>query len=162
MIVLGIDPGSVKMGYAVLKVTIDSDTELVAHGLYKLKKGTIEDRCAELYIVTGGILASFDVDAVAVEEIPFMGVHKNYTSALTLATARGAILGSCAGYPTQGVTVSTWKSQTVGSSKADKSRVQEYIKQYFGLPKALSQDESDAAAIALVRAMEMKRQGVVT
>lgn len=153
--VLAIDPGSLMIGWAVLTAGIGQSTALVAHGRHKLNgKTSIEERCAVIHPLIREMLLKYPVDEVVVEDIPFVR-HQN--TIISLSLARGAILGACYGYKVKSMSVSTWKGQTVGSSKADKSRVQEFVRQYFCLEKALTTDESDAVAIALVRALEIIR-----
>lgn len=155
--VLGIDPGSLKIGWAVLTAGIGLDTELHAHGLHKLnEKTSIEKRCAAIHVFMRALLLQFQVDTVVVEDIPFVRHQK---TVIPLTLARGAILGACYEHEATSLSVSTWKAQTVGSSKAEKKVVQQYVRQYFQLAKPLSTDESDAVGIALVKALELRRNG---
>lgn len=161
MRILAIDPGSLKMGWAVVIATEANEPCLIAHGLFKLKpKDSIEVRCGKLLTFVQALIADHEIDA-AVVEIPLVGGHLNYTSALTLGAARGAILAACVGLPVKSYNVSTWKSAVVGSQKAPKSDVQLYVQQYHQLAAVLSEDESDAAAMGTLYAMEMKESGAL-
>lgn len=160
MKILGIDPGSKKLGWAVLDMSANGGKpELMAHGLFKLRdKDSIEVRCGliheEIRRVIMLHLSSPLACYIAIEE-PLVGTHLNYRSALTLATARGAALAACRDYNTKSYNVSTWKGMTVGGPGAPKQAVQEYVQRYFDLPEPLTEDESDAVAIAVVRSMEV-------
>lgn len=148
MATLGIDPGSLKCGWAI----VERD-QLVAHGLIKMKStDPIETRCSLLAvnfekIINQHLLMGFHISVAM--ETPILGKHQNVKSLVVLAQARGAIAGAVGGYHVRTYLPQDWK-QYCGGLTASKSEIQEYVRRYFYLPDKLSADESDAAAIAIV------------
>ena len=149
MRVLGIDPGTVRMGYGVIDDS-ERGTSLVQCGVLKAPANLpVEVRLHQLYSSLLNILDRYRPDYVAVED-PF--VHHNVRSAMMVGEAKAiAILAatSC------GVSVSHYaprqvKQAVTNYGGSDKEQVQEMVRIQLGLtepPKPL--DASDAIAVAL-------------
>jgi crossover junction endodeoxyribonuclease RuvC len=149
MRVLGIDPGTVVIGYGV----IDSDgdrTTLVDYGaLSASTRLPVAERLGELYNQLQEIVARYQPDAVAVEQ-PF--VAKNVKSALAIGKAQAvAILVAVnRGIPTFEYTPAQIKRQVANYGTSSKEQVQKMVGLQLGLSEVPQPDDAaDALATAL-------------
>lgn len=146
---LGIDPGTERLGFAIIEKGIGKEV-LIESGLISTK---IKDKDGKrlLYIQESleKILTQHKVDVAGVEKIFF---SKNITTAIRVAEARGVVLALLAKYgiPIKEYTPTQVKSATVGYGNATKSQVSVMVKTILELKKPLTPDDvADAAAIAL-------------
>ncbi|MBR5608705.1 MAG: crossover junction endodeoxyribonuclease RuvC [Elusimicrobiaceae bacterium] len=149
-IVLGIDPGLDRTGWAVLSRDPRNKLSLVACGLIHTEPGQdLPVRLNYIYGELQKILAQYKPDQVAMEQNFFL--KRAITMANTVMT-RGVIILACeqAGknisfYPPKRV-----KMQLCGSGAADKKQVQRMVQLTLNLDKAPSPDDvADAVAIAI-------------
>ena len=154
MRVLGIDPGTVVIGYGV----IDSDgdrTTLVDYGaLNASSRLPVNERLGELYNQLQEIVARYRPDAVAVEQ-PF--VAKNVKSALAIGKAQAvAILAAVnQGIPTYEYTPAQIKRQVANYGTSSKEQVQKMVSLQLGLSEVPQPDDAaDALATALCHLSE--------
>src|SRR5216683_6171383 len=148
---LGIDPGLVRTGWAIVEpagvrsvvrahgvITPPTDAELPA----RLAEGA---RCLR------AVLAEHQPDFVALEEIFTAPRHPR--SALLMAHMRGAIclVLEEAGVPIMPLTATTVKQRLTGSGHASKEQVQRMVLRLTGLEAdtGLRLDETDAIGLAL-------------
>ena len=88
MRVLGVDPGTIKMGLGVVD-SISGDLMTTYHCLITPKrKDRIEDRLAYLFEATSKVVKENSPDAIAVEE-PF--VSKNPKTAIAIGQAQSVV-----------------------------------------------------------------------
>lgn len=149
MRVLGIDPGTLKLGFGVVDREGDR-LSLVECGVISLSsKIPIEERLHMLYTELDGIIGRYSPDEVAIEE-PF--VAKNARSALAIGRAQAvaiiaAIQRQCGVYrymPTQ------VKQQVTDYGGSSKEQVQQMVKIHLNIGgRRLSSDAADALAIAI-------------
>lgn len=156
MIILGIDPGSRKAGYGVIKIDgkrfeyIDSGTIHFDH---------IEefmDRLAEIYNSCLFLVEKYQPTEISLESLVYV---KSATSYGKLAQARGAMLaafnqkhrGKIFEYAPNLV-----KSSVAGAGHASKEGVQKAIEMTLNIKSFDTSDESDALAIALCHALNRK------
>ncbi|HEY41228.1 MAG TPA: crossover junction endodeoxyribonuclease RuvC [Dehalococcoidia bacterium] len=149
MRVLGIDPGTVVIGYGV----IDSDgdrTTLVDYGaLSASTRLPVGERLGELYNQLQEIVSRYGPDAVAVEQ-PF--VARNAKSALAIGKAQAvAILVAVnRGIPTFEYTPAQIKRQVANYGASSKEQVQRMVSLQLGLSEVPQPDDAaDALATAL-------------
>lgn len=149
-IVLGIDPGLDRTGWAILRRDNRATLSLIACGLIHTQAG--QDLPVRLNYIHGQmqkILAQYSPDQVAMEQNFFL--KRAVTMANTVMT-RGVIILACeqAGkaisfYPPKRV-----KMQLCGSGAADKKQVQRMVQLTLHLDKAPSPDDvADAVAIGI-------------
>ena len=152
MIILGVDPGSLRTGYGVI------DTDGRRHVL--VEKGVVAPVAAlalaeRLHVIHRGIaevIARRRPDVLAVEDL-FHAV--NTRSALVLGHVRGAVLlaGAAAGLPVTAFPPATVKLQVTGFGRAEKSQVAMMVTRILGLPgDGEAGDACDALAVALCHA----------
>lgn len=159
--ILGIDPGSLLTGWAV----IDADGPRVT----RIASGTIRTGGVEfierLRIIAEGVAAVVSEhrpDEVAVESA---FVQKNADSALKLGHARAAAI--CGTFehklPLAEYAPREIKQAVVGKGAADKSQVQHMVAVLLNIKEPLQPDEADALGVALChsfrRGMQQKIGG---
>ncbi len=171
MIVLGVDPGTQRTGYAFLELR-GRDSAL-APGLpaanlgrirvleYGVIRNTTSDplpkRLEKIHRELRILMDTYRPAAMALESIFFA---KFPQSALILGHARGAIMVAAQG---MGVEVSEYaprlvKKAVVGSGSASKERVAALIQTHLGLKKAPTPaDAADALAIAFCHLIQGKK-----
>ena len=160
MKVLGIDPGSDRMGYAIIE-SEKGKQELTAVGCITTKRGTTdEDRLVELYNSLNKLLKQHSPDIAAIESLFFAN---NAKTIIQVGQARGVILLACAqsSIPVQSYAPLEVKMAITGYGKADKNQVQHMIQSILKL-KAIPKpdDAADAVAIALTHCFSHKIKGL--
>lgn len=147
MRVMGIDPGTAKLGWGVVE-RIGTRLVHVAHGTVKPKGQCLADKLVYIDRQLTAAVAEFEPTAAAVESIFF---SKNAQSAAKLGHARGVVLLSLrrsgieiAEYPPARV-----KRAVVGRGRADKNQVSRVIMSMLGLPALPQEDAADALAVAV-------------
>ena len=149
-IVLGIDPGLTRCGYAVLRVS--GNTEVSMSALVVLSTSPEKDlpnRLAEIAREIEELLDEYQPSAVAVERIFF---QSNVRTAMSVGQVSGLVLSAAARRNIEVVQYSPnqVKLALTGWGGADKAQVQKMVKERLKLnsiPKPA--DAADAAAIAL-------------
>jgi crossover junction endodeoxyribonuclease RuvC len=148
-IVLGMDPGTRVMGYALIGIR-RGQPELLQFGILDLKKlGTHELRLKRIFERVLSIVDEYHPDEVAIES-PFYG--KNVQSMLKLGRAQGVAMAAVLhrGIPIVEYAPRKIKQSVTGKGNASKEQVAGMLKQIFGLKKMPSMlDASDALAVAL-------------
>ncbi|MCL5267188.1 MAG: crossover junction endodeoxyribonuclease RuvC [Bacteroidetes bacterium] len=160
MIVLGIDPGSRKTGYAVIE-TRRSSKDILAYGTVKLTDlKTIPDKVVRIFEKIGALLDEFSISTVAVEA-GFYG--KNAQSAYKLGYARSAAVLAAALKRIEVVEYSPRKVKqaVTGNGNASKTQVKYMVRSLLKLDGkvTMSEDEADACAIAICHAQNSDRGG---
>lgn len=152
MRVLGIDPGSRKMGIAVVEGEARR-LRPVAYASIRFGQATMVQRLQTLHAKVGEWLATYKPDAVAVEEI---FVRNNVKSALVLGQARGAVLLAigAAGLEPSGYAPATIKRAVAGHGHAGKPEMRAMVKLQLGLAKSPPEDAADALAVAMTHILE--------
>lgn len=154
--ILGIDPGTLRLGYGVIERLGPATIRYVECGTI-----TAPARCsrAERLVEIGrglrDLIRELKPNAVAMEDA-FFG--KNVQSALALGEARGVALLvageadlSVVGYPP-----ATVKQAVVGHGRASKEQVSYLVRAALSLRRAPSADASDALAIAICAARDAR------
>ena len=148
---LGIDPGLVRTGWAVLE-PIGLRATVLGHGVINPPSDPpLPARLAEGARRLRAVLAEFQPDFVALEEIFTAPRHPR--SALLMAHMRGAIclVLEEAGVPITPLTATTVKQRLTSSGHASKEQVQRMVQRLTGVDstKGMRLDETDAIALAL-------------
>jgi crossover junction endodeoxyribonuclease RuvC len=155
MRVLGIDPGTVTMGYGVIEGKND-EIALVDYGaLTSPMRSPTGERLNYLYNKLQEVVCRHQPDAVAIEQ-PF--VSKNVKSALAIGRAQAiAILAAAGrGIPTYEYTPAQVKQRVANYGASSKEQIQEMVRLQFGLSGVPQpSDAADALAVALCHLHEM-------
>ena len=149
MRVLGIDPGTITMGYGVIESSEDEITLVECGVLSCSGRSPIGERLSYLYGKLWDIITRYQPDAVAVEQ-PF--VAKNARAALAIGRAQAiAILAATnQGIPTYEYTPTQIKQRAAGYGASSKEQIQEMVRLQLGLSQVPEpSDAADALAVAI-------------
>lgn len=154
--ILGIDPGSVVMGYAVIEQTADR-LRHVASGCVRLPVAPMPQRLRCIFEEVGQVIRQHQPDQAAVEEV---FVSHNAASAIKLGQARGAAICAiaAAGLEVHEYPPASIKQAVVGHGRADKTQIQHMVKVLLTLQGRLQADAADALAVAICHAHSQGRQ----
>jgi crossover junction endodeoxyribonuclease RuvC len=148
---LGIDPGLVRTGWAVVE-PVGPRSLVLGHGVIAPPTdAALPARLADGARKLREVLAEYHPDFVALEEIFTAPRHPR--SALLMAHMRGAIclVLEEAGVPVVPLTATTVKQRLTSAGHASKEQVQRMVLRLTGLQPAqgMKLDETDAVALAL-------------
>lgn len=150
MIVLGIDPGLTRCGYAVVQSQGNRSITAVALGVIRTPPTTaLPWRLAELKLELAALIAQYRPDAVAVEQVFF---QVNVRTAMSVGQASGLALAeaAAAGCDVVQYTPNQVKDAVAGYGGANKAQVQKMVQARLGLATVPEPpDAADAAALAI-------------
>lgn len=155
-ICLGVDPGSLACGWAVVS-RFGSRMELVGAGVIRNPAGTdFDQRILRIHQRLSEVIAEHHPTFMAVES-PF--VEKNAATALKLGQIRGGILltGALHGLPVGDYNPMQVKKAVSGYGWADKSQVGKMVQVLLSLKDPLPSDAADAAAVAIGHLLAVRR-----
>ncbi len=158
MIVLGIDPGSLRTGWGVLEVRGLRILPL-DWGIIRMKSSTpLHERLVTIHHGLTVVCQEHRVESAAIEGIFQAGGMKNPRSVLVLGHARGAALLTLArlGLPVNEYPPAEVKKSLVGHGRAEKWQMQEMIRSLLGLETLPAEDAADALAIAVCHAFRVQ------
>jgi crossover junction endodeoxyribonuclease RuvC len=153
VIILGIDPGSRKAGYALIDVQ-GKKISYIASGVLKYDHvDEFLERLGMIYQTCDELMIKYQPDEVSVEALIYV---KSVDALSKLAQARGAMiaafsrtkLGKIYEYAPNAV-----KSSVTGHGHADKEAINKAMTMMFGKLTFKTSDESDALAIAVCHAL---------
>ena len=148
-IILGIDPGTIVMGYGILHVVGTKLTPL-GIGVIKLDKyDDHADRLKKIFERTVGIIDEFKPDELAIEA-PFFG--KNVQSMLKLGRAQGVAIAAALSrnIPITEYSPKKIKMSITGNGNASKEQVAAMLQQILGIASGEHYlDATDALGAAL-------------
>lgn len=148
-IIMAIDPGSIKMGWAIIKAG-PGNPELVAMGTLLLSSfKDIYQRLEKIHTTVGELIRMHHPATFAIEA-PFFG--KNVQSMLKLGRAQGVAIAAAMQH-SLGVTEYSpkkVKQSVTGNGNASKEQVWKMLQQIFTIEQSPKYfDASDALAVAL-------------
>ena len=148
-IILGIDPGTIIMGYGLIAIK-GNEVSLLELGV--LKPGTVKDVYKKLQLIfntVSGLITKYQPTDFAIEA-PFFG--KNVQSMLKLGRAQGVAIAAAMRH---GLEVTEYspkkvKQSITGNGNADKEQVWKMLEHILSLrEKPKHFDATDALAVAL-------------
>ncbi|GAX86751.1 crossover junction endodeoxyribonuclease RuvC [Lebetimonas natsushimae] len=153
MKILGIDPGTIRCGYAIIET--NPKIHLIDAGIIKIKEKMLQYQLAELIEGIDNIYSD-DIEEVAIEDIFYAF---NPKTVLKLAQFRGAlslrilqIHGNFSEYTPLQV-----KRAVTGNGKAKKEQVAFMVKKILGIRGEIKPlDITDAIAVAITHAQRIK------
>jgi crossover junction endodeoxyribonuclease RuvC len=162
MKILGIDPGTVVMGWGVIEGE-DADIALVDFGAITVpQKLPMGERLNRLYTELLKVVKLYKPDAVAVES-PF--VAKNVRTALAIGRAQAIALLAAAGnnIPTFEYSPAQVKQRVANYGASSKEQIQEMVRLQLGLAEVPQpNDAADALAVAICHAQEIHINSLLT
>lgn len=148
MLILGIDPGTARLGWGLVEVK--SQIKFVDAGCLTTKMETpMGERLHFLYEAVGKIIRKHQPDVLAIEQL-FFGV--NSRTAMAVGQARGVVLAVAAKnkipiYEYQGLSV---KFALTGFGRSDKKQMQEGVRKHLRMKEIVKPDDAaDGLAIAI-------------
>jgi len=159
MIILGIDPGTTRLGWAVLK-TSKKTSKSMDFGCFMTKKEKREERLADIYKKLNQLIRQHQPQILALEKIFFF---KNAKTVMSISEAIGVILLSCKKNNLNFIELSPLeiKQSLIGYGRAEKRDVQKIVQCLLGLKTAPKLDDTtDAIAVALagINKLKMKNE----
>lgn len=148
MIVLGLDPGSVRIGYGLIQAE-GNKLSWLKSGLLKVQPLRAPGRLATIEKDLNAIVREFRPDRVGLEKLFFM---RNQKTALAVAETRGVILNALHKnrLPVFEVSPSEVKLAVTGYGQAPKEAVAKMVRYFLKMPpQKIIDDASDALAIAI-------------
>lgn len=148
-IILGVDPGTIIMGYGIIQVT-GNKISLLEMGV--LQPGKIKDAYKKLQLIfntVSGLIVKYQPDSFAIEA-PFFG--KNVQSMLKLGRAQGVAISAAMRY---GLEVTEYspkkiKQSVTGNGNAGKEQVMKMLQQILLFAEEPAHyDATDALAVAV-------------
>jgi len=149
MRILGVDPGTINMGYGVIDARDDKTTLVESDAISVKERSPIGERLSYMYHRLLEIISRHQPDAVAIEQ-PFMA--KNVKAALAVGRAQAIAILAAAdkGIPTFEYTPAQVKQRVTNYGASTKEQVQEMVKLQLNLTEVpRSNDAADALAVAL-------------
>ncbi|WP_273366657.1 crossover junction endodeoxyribonuclease RuvC [Alicyclobacillus herbarius] len=150
--VLGIDPGTARMGYGIIDAQ-GSRLQPVVYGCIETPPHTPAAlRLQTIFHELNQLIARTGPEVMAIEQL-FMG--RNTTTAISVGQARGVALlaGAEANLAIAEYTPMQVKQAVVGYGKAEKGQVQEMVRMLLGLAERPRPDDAaDALALAITHA----------
>ncbi len=160
MRVLGVDPGTARMGWGVVEG--EEAPRLVAYGTLTTPAGRpLAERLHALYRDLQAVIAQHRPDTAALEELFFA---RNARTALAVGQARGAALVSlaAAGLPVYEYSPLEVKMAVTGYGGAEKAQVQEMVRALLSLPAVPRPDDAaDALAVAICHLHSARLQNLL-
>ena len=148
-VILGIDPGTVVVGYGAVRATVGG-VELVTAGVLRPRRtAPVPERLGEIGAGLDQLLTDLGPAVVVVEEA---FVSRNVQSALRIGEGRGVVLAAATRFGARVVQMppAVAKKALVGNGAAPKEQVAGMVGRLLGVsPEQVSLDATDALALAL-------------
>jgi len=152
MTILGIDPGTVKVGFGIIEVDNKNNLHFKKCGTFNFKDKKPEERLLSIFKKITKLLKDEKPELVALEKVFFA---RNKKTALAISEARGVISVAVGqkGIPLVQFTPLQVKQAVSTSGAADKKEVQKMVRLLLNLPSDPEPyDAADALALAICSA----------
>jgi len=149
MRILGIDPGTIIMGYGVIESKDDEIAMVDCGALSTQAASPMGERLSFLYHQLMEIIRRYHPNAVAIEQ-PF--IAKNVKSAMAIGRAQAIAILAAANkkIPTYEYTPTQIKQKVANYGASSKEQIQEMVKLQLGLSEVPQpNDAADALAVAI-------------
>jgi crossover junction endodeoxyribonuclease RuvC len=150
VIVLGIDPGSRKLGWGIVNVA-GRNLSANAWGVIRVDPAApFPERLVAIHARLNEVIAEHHPQKAAIEAVFQAGSLKNVSSVLKLGEARGVALLALAqaGLEIHEYSPAEVKKFIVGHGRAEKGQIQAMVKAFLGLDRSPAEDAADALAVA--------------
>lgn len=160
-IILGIDPGTHRLGVGIIKKQGSSVALITAETLRAPSKEPLYDRLADLYEKLDLLFEKYNPHEVAIEDI---FVADNPRSAFQIGIARGIVFALCI---KRGIKLFEYapaqvKQTVTGHGRADKEQVRKMAGVLVGSSLDSGLDASDAVAIAICHASQTRLKSLLS
>lgn len=153
-IILGIDPGSIHLGYSVLAVNERHEIGVLDFGVIENPKLSSVERLGLIHKEINDLLLKYQPQSAAIEKV-FLG--KNPQSVFRLGLARGAALAALGTHKVQVHEFSpkAMKKYVTGSGLANKESVLIAVQRLLQINADIRYDAADAIGLAYVLARQV-------
>lgn len=161
MRILGIDPGTIAMGYGVIESRNEEIALIDCGVLGSSKRFPIGERLSYLYRELTKIIQRHRPDVAAIEQ-PF--VAKNARTALAIGRAQAIALLAATenGLPTYEYTPTQIKQRVTNYGASSKEQIQEMVRLQLGLAEVPQPDDAaDALAVAICHLHEIHLSNIL-
>jgi crossover junction endodeoxyribonuclease RuvC len=150
MRILGIDPGSSRVGFGLISKK-GSTLSLIKTGVIEVPRGETTEKLNILAHEFKKLLAESNADVIGIEKLFF---SKNVKTGIEVAQARGLLLHLASGFaPVYEFTPQQVKVATTNYGGADKKAVARMVGMILNVPPLrILDDATDALAIAITTA----------
>jgi len=154
MRILGIDPGSGRLGHGLIEI-VNGRAQLIGYGCIQTTVNSPEpQKLSQIYEEMVKLINTIRPDLVAVEMIFFAN---NAKTAFSVGQARGIVLlvAAQANIKIAEIAPLRLKKVLLGNGTSKKKDVQNFVRSYFNIDekKKLGDDAADAVAIALAHTL---------
>lgn len=156
MKILGIDPGTKRLGYGVIDFLAKNKFETLDFGCFETKHKNEDDILEDVYEKVVALLKNNKPALISVEKIFFF---KNQKTAFQISQVRGVILLAAkkAKVPIFQPTPLEVKTCLTGYGRADKKQVAQMVKNILKLDKIPKLDDTTDALACALTAFYIKR-----
>ncbi len=155
MRVLGIDPGTVTMGYGVVESNNDDLSMVDCGALVTSERSPIGERLCYLYRQLLCIIENYQPDMVAVEQ-PFVAINARSALAIGKAQAIALLAAATQDIPAYEYTPARIKQSVANYGASSKAQVQEMVRLQLNLKEVPQpNDAADALAVAICHLREI-------
>jgi crossover junction endodeoxyribonuclease RuvC len=158
MVVLGVDPGTRRTGYAVVEVRGDRVFFLRSGAVCPAPGLPFHEKLKQIYEGLREVLSEYAPDEIAIEDV---FVRSNPRVALRMGHVRGVALlaGALSGIGVAEYAPREIKQAIVGNGNASKEQVKFMVTALLRLTVEISEDESDALAVAITHVHRLTEEG---
>lgn len=159
MIILGLDPGTSRVGFAIIKAS-KNNTKPISYGCWEIKEKIKGEKLIILAKLLNQTIKKYKPTVIALEKVFFF---KNAKTVMSISEAIGVILYIASKNHLKIIELTPLeiKQNIIGYGRADKKDIQKLIQLYFSfkeLPKP--DDTSDAIAVALAGFNKLNKKNV--
>ena len=156
MRIIGIDPGTGRMGFGVIEVKNQTAKMLTAGIITTPAHTPLADRLEDIFLSLNQIIDETKPDAMSIEKLYF---SKNITTGISVSHARGVAMltGKLAKLEIAEYTPLQIKMTLTGYGRADKRQMQEMVKMQLGLNQIPKPDDAADALAAAITHQLMSR-----
>ena len=154
MRILGVDPGTVTMGYGVIESRDDEIVLVDCGALNRPARSPIGERLNYFYGELLAIISACRPDAVAIEQ-PFLASNVRVALAIGRAQAVAILAAANQGIPAYEYTPAQVKLRVANYGASSKEQIQEMVRLQLGLAQVPQpSDAADALAVAICHLRE--------
>lgn len=160
MMILGVDPGTARVGWGLIEETGGKITAKVYGCITTEKIDTLPDRLVQIHKAFTKILKTYKPQSIGVEDLFFAN---NAKTAIAVGQARGVLLLAAAqcNIPVASYSPMTVKKTICGSGSADKTQVGKMVTKLLRLREIPKPDDTaDALAIATTHAFSYRMKAL--
>ncbi len=149
MIILGIDPGTTRIGYGIVERTKNNQLNCINYGIIGNPGKDREQDYKNTFKQLSDIISKYSPDVSAVEQLFFF---KNQKTVINVSEMRGVIRYTLACYnlPVYEFTPLQVKQAVSSYGRADKNQVQKMVRLILNIKTPITSDDAaDGLAIAI-------------